>query len=259
MRASRVGLAALVLAAGCSGNPAPAPPTATLRLEIVKVLPHDSSAFTEGLEVVDGGLYESTGRVGTSYLQLSDLQTREPRQRIDLDSDLFGEGIGIAAGKLWQITWRDGVAIERDPVTLAENRRVRYDGEGWGLCGRGDRLVMSNGSATLTFRDPNTFDATGTVELTDFRDARLNELDCADDGFVYANNWPTSTILQIDPETGHVAGTIDARGVLDDIEITEEQLGRLDVLNGIAHLPGTDHYLITGKYWPVLFEVRFVE
>ena len=257
MGASRVWLAALVLAAGCSRSPAEGPPATSLRLEIVRVLPHDSTAFTEGLEVVDGSLYESTGRVGTSYLILSDLHTREPRQRIELDAHLFGEGIGIAAGKLWQITWRDGIAIERDPVTLAEKRRVRYDGEGWGLCGRGEQLVMSDGSATLTFRDPATFDATGTVELTDYRNARLNELDCADDGFVYANDWPTSTILRIDPDNGQVA-TIDARGLLDNVQITEEQLGRLDVLNGIAHLPGTDRFLITGKYWPVLFEVRFV-
>ena len=257
MSAPHVWVAALAVAAGCSTSPPADPPTTSLRLEIVRVLPHDSTAFTEGLEVVDGGLYESTGRVGASYLMLSDLHTREPRQRIDLDEHLFGEGIGIAAGKLWQITWRDGVAIERDPATLTEKRRVRYDGEGWGLCGRGEQLVMSDGSASLTFRDPITFDATGTVELTEHPNARLNELDCADDGFVYANDWPTSTILRIDPESGQVA-TIDARGLLDNVQITEEQLGRLDVLNGIAHLPGTDHFLITGKYWPVLFEVRFV-
>jgi glutaminyl-peptide cyclotransferase len=223
------------------------------------VLAHDSNAFTEGLDVVGGVIYESTGRVGTSYLQLSDLETLEPGRRVDLDPHLFGEGIGVAAGKLWQITWQDGIAIERDPTTLAEMRRVRYDGEGWGLCGRGDRLVMSDGSATLTFRDPNTFEATGSIELTDFHDARLNELDCADDGFVYANNWPTSTILRIDPGTGHVTGKIDARGLLDNVEITDEQLNSLDVLNGIAHLPGTDRFLLTGKYWPVLFEVRFVQ
>lgn len=177
-------------------------------------------------------------------------------RRVELPSPMFGEGITVTETDLWQITWKDGVAIRRDPRTLAERGRVSYDGEGWGLCHQGDRerLVMSDGSDTLTFRDPKTFEETGQVRVRSGNGEvdELNELECVDD-MVYANVWQTDTILRIDPQDGRVTGEIDAEGLLSD----DERAGT-DVLNGIAAIPGSDAFFVTGKLWPKTFRVRFV-
>ncbi|MEU1986198.1 glutaminyl-peptide cyclotransferase [Nocardia sp. NPDC019395] len=224
-----------------------------LTVEVITTYPHDPSAFTQGLEIDGDVLYESTGMVGRSGVRSTDRRTGAELARAELPPPYFGEGITLAGDTLWQLTWKEGVAFARDPHSLAEQRQVPYQGEGWGLCHRDGRLVMSDGSATLTFRDPSTFAVTGSVALTSHTDARLNELDCAEDGSVYANDWETDHILRIDPETGRVLSVIDAAGLL-----TPEQRAGADVLNGIAQIPGTDRFLITGKYWPAAFEVRFV-
>ncbi|MEV6772929.1 glutaminyl-peptide cyclotransferase [Nocardia sp. NPDC051030] len=228
--------------------------TPRLRVEVIATRPHDAAAFTEGLEVDDGILYESTGLSGRSSVRAIDLTTGTGLARADLPAPLFGEGITRAGDMLWQLTYRDGIAIARDPHTLTELRRTTYDGEGWGLCTRDNRIVMSNGTATLTYRDPQTFAVTGTVTLTSRTDTKLNELDCAPDGSIYANAWPTDRILRINPDSGEVIDVIDASGLLPKASRTPDT----DVLNGIAHLPGTDHFLLTGKNWPTTYEVRFV-
>ncbi len=224
-----------------------------LRIEVVGTRPHDPRAFTQGLEVHDGVLYESTGLSGASWVRASDLDTGAELARAGVPDDVFGEGITRAGATLWQLTWKDHIAYARDPDSLALRGQADYDGEGWGLCTRDGRLVMSDGTGTLTFRDPVSFAVTGSVTLGGYRGAHLNELDCAADGTVYANDYPTDQILRIDPESGRVLAVIDARGLL-----TPAERARTDVLNGIAHLPGTDRFLITGKYWPTIFEVRFV-
>lgn len=228
--------------------------TPSLRVEVVSTRAHDTAAFTEGLEVHGEVLYESTGISGRSYVRATALSGDPELARADLPAPMFGEGITRAGNLLWQLTYREGIAIARDPGTLAELRRTTYDGEGWGLCTLGDRIVMSNGSDTLTFRDPQTFAITDTVTLTSRSDTKLNELDCAPDGSVYANAWPTETIVRIDPVTGDVLDTIDASGLLPKGARTPDT----DVLNGIAHLPGTDRFLLSGKNWPTTFEVRFI-
>lgn len=227
--------------------------TPHLRVEVIAAHPHDRNAFTEGLEIDGTTRYESTGMKGRSGVTATDMVTGAPIASATLPGALFGEGVTLAGATLWQLTWKDETAFARDPRTLAEKRQVPYDGEGWGLCARQGRVVMSDGSDTLTFRDPDTFAVTGSVRLTSHHSAQLNELDCAADGSVYANVWPTDHILRIDPATGAVLGDIDAGGLLKPTE-----RAGTDVLNGIAQLPGTDHFLITGKYWPTLFEVRFV-
>jgi glutaminyl-peptide cyclotransferase len=243
------GLILLSATAGCDSTDN----TPQLRVEVVATRPHDRTAFTEGLEINGNILYESTGLKDSSSLRATDLNTGAQLARIQLDPQYFGEGITKAGDTLWQLTWTDGVAFARDPHTLAERGRVHYDGEGWGLCTRGNRLVMSNGSDTLAFRDPVTFAETGSVRLTSHHTARLNELECAPDGSVYANAWPTDHILHINPDSGQVLGDIDAAGLLKPSELADT-----DVLNGITDLPGTDRFLITGKNWPTMFEVRFV-
>jgi glutamine cyclotransferase len=242
-------LLALALVGGCAGTQAaPAAQPEQLTVQVLGTLPHDTSAFTEGLEFSGTTLYESRGLEGQSALTAGPAG-QAPTARVALPSPLFGEGVTVLGPKLWQLTWQDGFAIERDSKTLAELRRVPFEGEGWGLCHQPDgRLVMSNGSSTLTFRDPQTFAVTGSVDVgVD----QLNELECVGDT-VYANVWKTGTILRIDAKTGQVTGSIDAGGLRTPAEPGE------DVLNGIAAIPGTDQFLITGKHWPSLFRVRFV-
>ncbi len=226
-----------------------------LRVEVVDTRPHDRTAFTQGLEISDGELIEGTGLVGRSYLSARDVDSGVERVRVPLPDDLFGEGVTVAGDTVWQLTWQDQVAFARDRGTLAERSRVRYDGEGWGLCAQPDRLVMSDGTDTLTFRDRVTFAPLGRVAVRlDGRPVdRLNELECTPDGWVYANVWQSDDIVRIDPATGAVVAVIDASGLL-----TAEQSAGVDVLNGIAAVPGTDRFLVTGKFYPSLFEVRFV-
>jgi glutamine cyclotransferase len=243
----------LLLAAalgGCANAPGPPPGPDQLTVEVVSTLPHDATAFTEGLEFAGDTLYESTGLAGRSTLTAGP-PGGPPAVRATLPSPVFGEGVTVLGPTLWQLTWQDGFAIERDATTLAELRRVPYQGEGWGLCHQDDRrLVMSNGSSWLTFRDPDTFAVTGSVDVG--RD-QLNELECVG-GDVYANVWHTDTILRIDAATGHVTGTIDAGQLRAQLRTP----GPEDVLNGIAAVPGTPEFLLTGKQWEVTFRVRFV-
>ncbi|QIS08623.1 glutaminyl-peptide cyclotransferase [Nocardia arthritidis] len=243
-------LVAVLATGGCGGSDDATP---RLKVQVVGTRPHDPRAFTEGLEIDGATLYESSGLAGQSNVRATDFATGTETARADLPAPLFGEGLTRAGATLWQLTWQDHIAIARDPVTLAERTRVAYDGEGWGLCFRAGRLVMSDGTGKLTFRDPGTFAITGSVTLTSHQQARLNELDCAADGSVYANDWPTDNILRIDPDTGAVLAIIDASKLLPPTA----RVG-LDALNGIAQIPGTDRFLLTGKLWPTSFEVRFV-
>lgn len=205
-------------------------------------------------------LYEGTGLEGESSIRTVDPKTGQVEKKVDLPADLFGEGITVVGDTIWQITWQNGVAIRRDRATLAEQSQVSYQGEGWGICHDQDRLIMSDGSDHLTFRDVDTFAAEGGVDVRD--DAgepvtRINELECVPDedghGQVWANIWQTDEIVRIDPGSGQVTATVD----LSDL-LPEEDRAGADVLNGIAHIPGTDEFLVTGKLWPTMFRVRFV-
>jgi glutaminyl-peptide cyclotransferase len=259
-------VATVLLLAGCSASPTATTPTTRppsgLRVDVLQTIPHDPEAFTQGLELADGVLYEGTGLEGESSIRSVDPETGRVEQKTDLSADLFGEGITVAGDTIWQITWQDGVAIRRDRTTLAEQQRVTYEGEGWGLCHDpdADRLIMSDGSDRLTIRDVGTFAAEGEVAVRD--DAgepltRINELECVPDKDgrvqVWANIWQTDEIVRIDPASGRVTATVDLADLLP-----EEDRAGADVLNGIAHIPGTDEFLVTGKLWPTMFRVRFV-
>ena len=249
--------------AATAPRPSNHPPTHTsngpssskrLGVRVVRRLPHDRSAFTQGLLAhTDGRIFESTGLVGHSTLREVELETGRVLRKIKVGDRLFAEGLARVGDRLWLLTWRDGSALEYRLEDFALLRRVRYQGEGWGLCFDGERLVMSNGTPVLTFRDPLSFDVVGTVEVT--RAGRplpnLNELECVG-RLVYANVWQTEEIVVIDPSTGEVSVTIDASGLL-----SPRQRQGTDVLNGIAYLPKSGHFLITGKRWPLAFEVVF--
>src|SRR5262249_23213453 len=145
-----------VALAACGSSTPSAPPT-NMRVQVLATMQHDTSAFTEGLEMDGNVLYESTGLEGQSDVRVTDLATGAVKKKVDLPDPMFGEGITIVGDKLWELTYKDGIAIERDKNTLAEIKRAKYDGEGWGLCHDGKQLVMSNGTDQLTFRDPDTF------------------------------------------------------------------------------------------------------
>ena len=226
-----------------------------LRPEVLAEVPHDPSAFTQGLELHEGTLYEGTGLEGESELRVVDPATGNVERAEPLPGQLFGEGIAVVEDRIWQLTWQDGVVLEWDRATLTLRQQLPLDGEGWGLCHDGTRLVRSDGTDRLRFHDPTTFAETGSVMVTIEGEpvTQLNELECVD-GQVWANVWPSDVLVRIDPASGRVTAAVDAAGLVDP-----EQRANADaVLNGIAAL-GNDEYLLTGKLWPVSFRVRFVE
>ena len=182
--------------------PAPGQPPLRLRVEVLDRLPHDTDAYTQGLVLSDGRLFESTGLEGQSDVREVDPATGRVVRSTPLAKDQFGEGLAAVDDELVQLTWQNGVALVWDRDTLQEQRRASYRGEGWGLCFDGvtDRLVQTDGSSTLIFRDPTTFAELGRVRVTlDGKPLeQLNELECTTDG-VWANVWQTSSIVRIDP------------------------------------------------------------
>ena len=225
-----------------------------LRVNVLATHPHDHEAFTQGLQMIDGQLFEGTGLEGHSQLRRIQLPTWSVEQHVDLPDDVFGEGIAVVGNRIFEITWREGIAYVWDRATFAPIQQFHYEGEGWGLCYDGTHLVMSDGSDQLFFRNPTTFEIERRVHVrrSGHEVDQLNELECVD-GLVYANIWQTDRIARIDPQTGRVTGWIDASGLL-----TADERYDADVLNGITWLPDTHRFLITGKLWPRSFEVEFV-
>lgn len=225
-----------------------------LRAQVVQAYPHDAGAFTQGLLLDGGVLYESTGLVGRSSVRRVDAATGRVLQSEAVPPPFFGEGLARTPEGLIQLTWTDETAFVYDAASLGLLRRVTYDGEGWGACFDGRSIVMSDGSDQLAFRRPDTFavERTVTVTMAGVPVRNLNELECVD-GSVYANVWHRDTILRIDAASGRVLDRIDASGLLADAE-----RAGADVLNGIAYDPADGLFYVTGKLWPRLFKVRFV-
>ena len=230
-------------------------------VEVVEWRPHDPDAFTQGLEVADGTMYESTGLRGQSSLRTVHPTTGEAIALVALSDDHFGEGLTVVEEEIIQLTWQSGTAFVYDRRTLQPVGEHRYEGEGWGLCLSEDVLIMSNGSDRLARRDPQTFELLGTVTVTapgyDGRLDYLNELECVD-GMVIANVWQTDGLLVIDSESGRVVAAIDARPIVDDVR-QNSSANEIDVLNGVAFDENTGTLWMTGKLWPRLYRVRIVE
>ena len=248
--------------AGCSANsdagtePAPPQPIPTYSYRVVHSFPHDPAAFTQGLLYDNGFLYESTGQYGQSSLRKVELETGTVVQLHQLDDRFFAEGLALFGNRLLQLTWRanKGFAYRLDSFEpLAE---FAYPTEGWGLTYDGELLIMSDGSATLYFRDPFTFAEVSriTVAAHDKPVSQLNELEWVA-GEVFANIWQTDTIARIDPTTGQVAGWIDLTGLLSD---TDRRGSNAEVLNGIAYDPEGERLFVTGKRWPKLYQIELV-
>ena len=257
----------LAVACGASSTPTPeaqarpassvpaAPRVEQYGYRIVRSHPHDPAAFTQGLTIADGQMYEGTGLYGQSSLRRVDLPTGGVLQSIPLDSQSFGEGIAVVGDRIYQLTYQTGVGFVYDRKSFAKQKEFKYRGEGWGLTYDGQRLIMSDGTDTLRFWDPETLEERGRLRVRDGDTAikDINELEFVD-GVLYANVWQQERIARIDPKTGVVTAWIDMSNLLT---ATERSRG-VDVLNGIAHDPKTGHFLITGKLWPWVFEVEFV-
>ena len=218
--------------------------------------PHDGTAFTQGLVMHEDTLFESTGLYGQSTLRAVVPETGGILRSIRLPNEYFGEGLARVGKRLIQLTWRRRTALVYDLDTFETIGRFSYRGEGWGLCFDGESLYMSNGSSIITRRDPITFEVLSRerIALTGRPVRWLNELECVG-RYLYANVWRTNSIVQIDKRTGAVVAIVDASSLLrSDDPHTPGQ----DVMNGIAYNPKSETFLLTGKRWPRLFEVRFV-
>ncbi len=250
-------------ASGVGGGQGPVPgstPAATapvLGYEVVKRYPHDPAAYTQGLFIADGVLFESTGRHGTSSVRIVDLETGEVKRKTDLDSAFFGEGIAPYKGLVVMLTWRENTALVFDRKRLTEQYRYTYEGEGWGLTFDGERFWMSDGTPELRVIDPNGFKELRRVTVKDGAQkvAKLNELEWID-GELWANVWQTDRIARIDPETGAVKAWVDLKGILGSHRVKDTTD---EVLNGIAWDAAQKKLYVTGKHWPWLYVIRTVE
>lgn len=241
------------LPAGSAGTGGEAIPIYTYR--VVQAFPHDPEAYTQGLIFEDGVFYEGTGLHEHSTLRRVDPETGTVLQQHDLPPDLFGEGIVAWKDLIIQLTWRERVGLVYDQESFELLSTFQYPTEGWGITYDGTRLIMSDGTSTLHFWDPETFEEVGQVEVASQAGpvTWLNELEYVD-GLVYANVYQTDLIAMIEPETGQVTGWIDLTGILG----SEIPSGSGNVLNGIAYSEQDRRLFVTGKRWPLLFEIELV-
>lgn len=257
-----MGLFALLGAAfvfSCSNLPeSPVPGNSDVIIytyNIANTYPHDRNAFTQGLVFEDGVLYEGTGRFGQSTLRRVELETGDILQIRELSAQFFGEGITIYENKIIQLTWRSNIGFVYDKNSFELLQEFNYSTEGWGITHDGERLIMSDGTSTLHFLDPQTFEEISQLEVFDNDDpvTRLNELEYVQ-GEIYANVWQTDQVARIAPGTGQVVGWVDLAGLLTAEDLSEP----VDVLNGIAYDAKTDRLFVTGKLWPKLFEIELI-
>jgi glutaminyl-peptide cyclotransferase len=223
--------------------------------KIINVFPHDPEAFTQGLVFHEGALYEGTGLLGKSTLRKVDLETGRILMLVPLPDQYFGEGVTLWKDKIIQLTWRSNIGLIYDRETFRLLKKFNYFSEGWGITQDGKHLIMSDGTSFLYFWDPQSFKEVKRVQVHDhgIPIARLNELEYIK-GEIFANVFLTDRIVRISPETGRVTGWIDLRGLLP----AGDHFQKADVMNGIAYDPGKDRILVTGKYWPNLFEIQLV-
>ncbi len=255
-------LAVLASVAACGSRPqksasiAQVVQPAEYSYKIKNIYPHSTKSYTQGLQFVDGIMWEGTGEYGFSEINTYTLGDEKPQMKIKLPRNEFGEGITLLGDKLYQLTWESHVCHVYDVATGKKLRDFRYAGEGWGLTSDGEKLYMSNGTENIYKLNPETFSREGTITVT-LRGEPIrfiNELEWID-GKIWANVYTTDRVLIIDPATGVVEGMIDFTGLLKDEDID----GNTDVLNGIAYDAATKRIFVTGKRWNKLFEVEIVK
>ncbi len=259
-----LGLAAMFVLNAPARSSAPSIPSASGRApaatpvygyRVVKTLPHDRGAWTQGLVYLDGVFYESSGLAGQSSLRKVDVETGKVLQRHEVGGNYFAEGLSDWKNTLVQLTWKHGVAFVYDRATFRRLRELRFTGEGWGLTRTDTQLVLSDGTPTLRLLNPETFAVNSRVQVHDETGpiAGLNELEMVK-GTLYANVWTTDRIAMIDQASGRVTGYIDLHGLLPAVE-----RNRVDVLNGIAYDAKGDRLFVTGKWWPNVYQIQVVK
>jgi glutamine cyclotransferase len=219
--------------------------------EVTGQFPHDPTAYTQGLLWADSILFESTGLYGHSEVRRVDLRSGRVLASRPLTADRFGEGLALLKGRLYQLTWKEGVAYTYDAATLAPRDSFHYAGEGWGLTTDGTSLIMSDGSDSLRVLSPATFQVQRVAHVR-YKGAplyQLNELEYVN-GEVLANVYQSNWVMRIDPATGAV------REAIDFADLYPERPAPAEVMNGIALAPDGSQLLLTGKLWPVMFQVR---
>lgn len=234
------------------GLPAPV----KLNYTVLAQHPHDTSAYTQGLELYNGKLYEGTGDYASSSLRITDWKTGVVEKKHLMGTNkIFGEGISIIKNRIYQLTWESNIVYVYDLNNIEKPvKTFNWPNPGWGMTNNGKELIISDGSANLYFVDPENFKILNTIAVVSNEGAidDLNELEYID-GFVFANVYQTNDIVKIDPESGHVVGKMTMDNLLGSGDIVQ---GRTDVLNGIAYDSTSKTMLITGKRWPKLFEVK---
>ncbi|MEO7307662.1 MAG: glutaminyl-peptide cyclotransferase [Ferruginibacter sp.] len=257
---------ALVILAACNGNDTKivedetikVKPTPVIGYSIVAEYPHDTSAYTQGLEFHNGKLYEGTGDFTTSSLRITDYKTGKVEKKHMMGTDsIFGEGITIFKNKIYQLTWESNIVYVYDVNNIDKPiKTFKWPYEGWGLTNNGTDLIISTGSANLYFVNPDDFRLKSTINVSDNSGPidSINELEFID-GFVYANIYQTDDIIKIDPASGHVVGKMTLKN-LKQTYFPGQVVPRTDVLNGIAYDSVTKKFLITGKRWPKMFELK---
>jgi glutaminyl-peptide cyclotransferase len=240
----------LVLLSACAEAAVP-----VYDVKVIRTFPHDTNAFTQGLLIHDGYLYEGTGRLGQSSLSRINLEDGTVLQRKQLGRNYFGEGIAIVDQRIYQLTWQSNIVFVHDLETFADIETHYHPTEGWGLTYDGVHLILSDGSDTLQFIDPVSFQVKHRLPVRiDGRPVRyLNELEYIH-GEIWANVWMTNEIVRIHPETGLVQAIVD----LSPLKGLTHTGGTDDVLNGIAWDADNERIIVTGKLWAHLFEIELI-
>jgi glutaminyl-peptide cyclotransferase len=223
------------------------------KIIVVNIFPHDPESYTEGLVYHKGYLYESTGLKGKSALKKLEIVSGKVIKEIDLAEEYFGEGMTIIGNKVYQLTWSHQTGFIYDLSSFQEIGKFSYQGEGWGLTTDGSNLVMSDGTAIISYLDPENFAVIKKIEVRDGKNpvSNLNELEFIR-GEIWANVFMEDIIVRIAPETGKVIGWVD----LNNLQLLLPAKERRDVLNGIAYDQEQGRIFVTGKYWSRLFEIK---
>jgi glutamine cyclotransferase len=235
------------------------PAPASINYTVVKMYPHDTTSYTQGLEWQDNTLYEGSGdpdKKGVSKLAKVDLATGKDLKRIGLTSEFFGEGITLMNGKIYQLTWQQHKVFVYDATSFKKIKEFAWPFEGWGLTHNDSSLIISTGGSNIYFVDPETFAVKRTLGVSDnngYVDS-INELEYVD-GYVYANVYGRDYIIKINPSTGSVDGRIDLSNIMAKNGVAYDPPDGY-VLNGIAYNKDTKSFYVTGKRWPNLFEIK---
>ncbi len=240
-----------------TANTSPAiPPPAVMNYTVLKIYPHDTTSYTEGLLWLNNSLYESAGQYKESRLLRTTLETGKLLQKTVLPDNYFGEGISVIHNKIYQLTYKEHKVFVYDMNFKKLPQEFEWPYEGWGMTTDGTNLILNTGGSNLYFVEPETFKIVRTLGVVDnngYVDS-INELEYLD-GYVYANRYLTDYILKINLKTGLVEGKADLKEILE--KNNQPRTSRTEVLNGIAYDSTKKSFYITGKYWPALFEVRF--